>query len=206
MDPDSYTGDFLVEVGNVAVKFLDQKREIDRVVDILFRSWKNRRWVFLLGNGGSASTATHFASDLAKTVSDDPEHYGLKAIALVDNVPLVSATINDWGWENLYITQLRNYWMPRSVVIGISVHGGSGRDKSGAWSQNLLRALEWARHEGGTTIGLSGFDGGPMKDLTHHCLIVPANSTPLVESFHVVLHHLITFKLKERISSHHANQ
>jgi D-sedoheptulose 7-phosphate isomerase len=196
----SYVHSYFDESKLIAEKLKEQETQITKIVDILFDAWKNHRWVFLMGNGGSASTATHFASDLAKTVNDDPMHHGIKAIALVDNIPLVSATTNDWGWENLFITQLRNYWMPKSVVIGISVHGGSGKDKVGAWSQNLLRGLQFAKDIGGSTIGFSGFDGGPMKNLVQTCVVVPAESTPHVESFHVVLHHLIVFRLKDLIS------
>ena len=197
-----YIHSYLDETKLIAEKLKEQEPQISKTVDILFDAWLNNRWVFLMGNGGSASTATHFASDLAKTVNIDPEKHGLKAIALVDNIPLASATTNDWGWDNLYITKLRNYWMPKSVAIGISVHGGSGKDKVGAWSQNLLKGLQFAKDQGGATIGFSGFDGGPMKDLVHACVVVPATSTPQIESFHVVLHHLITFRLKEKIEEY----
>src|SRR3989344_3153829 len=196
---------FLDESREIAQKLKAQDKQISKIVDILFDAWLNNRWVFLMGNGGSASTATHFASDLAKTVNIDPEKHGLKAIALVDNIPLASATTNDWGWDNLYITKLRNYWMPKSVAIGISVHGGSGKDKVGAWSQNLLKGLQFAKDQGGATIGFSGFDGGPMKDLVHACVVVPATSTPQIESFHILLHHLITFRVKEKVIEFYKN-
>ena len=126
-------------------------------------------------------------------------------MSLVENPPLVSAIINDWGWENLYVGQLTTYHagdLKNAVGIGISVHGGSGKDKSGAWSQNLLRGLAYIKDQGGKTIGFSGFDGGPMKDLVDASVVVPVNSTPLVESFHVLLHHLITFRLREKIDEY----
>ncbi len=198
-----YIKQYLNEAMAIADKLKEQEEQINRIISILFDAWENDRWVFIEGNGGSASTATHFASDLVKTINPSPEKRGLKAMALVDNVPLVSATTNDWGWENLYLTQLRNYWVPESVVIGISVHGGSGQDKAGNWSQNLLKGLQFAKDNGGKTIGFSGFDGGPMKDLVDACVVVPVNSTPHVESFHVVLHHLIAFRLKELVDAHH---
>lgn len=183
----------------VAERLKAQSPVIEKIVDVLLDAWKEKRWVFIMGNGGSASTATHFASDLAKTINPHPGFYGLKAMPLSDNVPLVSATVNDWGWDNLYETKLRNYWMPKSVVIGISVHGGTGKDKAGAWSQNLLKGLQFAKDNGGITIGMSGFDGGAMKTMCDLCVVVPADDTSHVESFHVVLHHLITFRLKEKV-------
>jgi D-sedoheptulose 7-phosphate isomerase len=173
---------------------------VARIIDILFVAWKNGNNVFLIGNGGSASTATHFASDLVKTVVDSPDKRGLRATALVDNIPLSSATVNDWGKEHLFTAPLRTFFNPGDIVVAFSVHGGAGRDKDGAWSQNLLQAIQYAKDHGGKTIGFAGFDGGAMKDLCDECVVVPADSTPLVESLHVLLTHLITFRLKELIN------
>ena len=89
--------------------------------------------------------------------------------------------------------------------IGISVHGGSGKDVGGQWSQNLLKGLQYIKDHGGKTIGLSGFDGGPMAALVDAPLVVRADSTPLVEGFHVVLHHLIIFRLKEMVTHETGN-
>lgn len=184
----------------------NQEKNIAGAVEMLFESWKNNRWVFVVGNGGSAGTATHFAADLVKTVIDRPSARGLRALSLVDNVPLVSATTNDWGWDHAYDVTLRPYWEPGSVLVAFSVHGGSGKDKAGAWSQNLIKAIQFAKDNGGRTIGFAGFDGGDMKDICDICVIVPADSTPLVESFHVVLSHLITFELKRMIADHLVSQ
>lgn len=174
--------------------------DLDKIIEILFKAWQERRMVFLIGNGGSASTATHFASDLVKTVIDSPDKRGLKAVSLADNIPLASATVNDWGKENLFIAPLHTFFSPGDVVIVFSVHGGAGKDKDGAWSQNLLKAIQYAKDNGGKTIGFAGFDGGAMKNLCDICLVVPADSTPLVESIHVLLAHFITFRLKEMIN------
>ena len=194
-----YLAERLKETSEAANALKAQVPQIEQIVDILFEAWQQRRWVFLIGNGGSASTATHFTSDLVKTINPDPQRYGIRAVALVDNIPLVSATTNDWGWENVYESQLRTFGEPGSVVIGFSVHGGSGTDKAGAWSQNLLRGLQYAKDHQMTTIGFSGYDGGPMKTLVDACVVAPGESTPHVESFHVTLAHMITFALKERI-------
>ena len=175
------------------------RQEIDRLVEILLDAWKNEKTVFIMGNGGSASTATHFACDLSKVTAVEGKKR-LRAISLNDNIPLMSAWINDNGFENLFSEQLNNLMRKDDVLIGISVHGGSGKDKAGPWSQNLLKAMLTAKEKfQATTVGLSGFDGGAMKEMADLCVVVPFNSTPQVESFHVVLHHLVTFCLRDRL-------
>ncbi len=175
--------------------------EIDRVIEALFDAWRRGATVFLIGNGGSASTATHFACDLSK-VTIAPGKPRLRAISLCDNAALMSAWINDAGFEHLFSEQLRNLMRPRDVLIAISVHGGSGQDRAGLWSQNLLRALSVAKEEfGATVIGFSGFDGGALRQMADICVVVPFPSTPQVESFHLVLEHLISFCLREKIAA-----
>jgi len=201
-----YSVDYLESAVIVAARLKEQSHQISDAIELLFEAWQNKRWVFVIGNGGSASTATHFVADLVKTVIDQPGQKGFKALALADNIPLQSALVNDWGWQSVYEEPLRTYWSAGSVVIAISVHGGSGQDKAGAWSQNLNRAIQFAKDNGGKTIGFAGFDGGVMKELCDVCIVVPAQSTPLVESFHVVLHHLIAFRLKEIIQAHYQSR
>jgi D-sedoheptulose 7-phosphate isomerase len=175
------------------------REDIDKVVEILYGAWLNQNTVFLAGNGGSAGTASHFAADLNKcTIVEGMPR--MRVFSLVDNVPLVSALTNDDGWDNIYVEQLRNFFRSGDVLICISVHGGSGRDKAGEWSQNLLKAIQYAKDNGGRSIGLAGFDGGAMKELADACIVVPYDTTPHVESFHVVLHHLITFCLAEKVA------
>ena len=199
----SYAASFLAKAEEVMRLIrMDQSQKLDAAVLMLLEAWQQNRPVFIMGNGGSASTATHLASDLVKTICDSPTDRGVRAQALVDNIPLVSATVNDWGWENLYTGQLATVYEAGGVGIAFSVHGGAGRDLSGAWSQNLLKGLQYIKDRGGKTIGFSGFDGGAMKDLVDISLVVPADSTPVVEGLHVVLHHLLVFGLKQKIQSH----
>ena len=132
---------------------------VDKSIQILYEAWKDDKQIFVIGNGGSASTATHFASDLNKWVSEKAERR-FRAFALVDNIPLVSALTNDNGWSEVYSDQLRNFFRKGDVLIAISVHGGSGSDKAGLWSQNLLKAVKYAKDNGGKVVGLAGFDGG----------------------------------------------
>ena len=175
--------------------------DIDNAIELLFDAWKNGNSVYFCGNGGSAGTANHFMCDLFKvTVIEGKKRF--KAYCLNDNVPLMTALINDEGWDNLYIEQLKNLFEKGDVLICLSVHGGSGRDKAGAWSQNLLKAIDYVNKNGGKTIGFAGFDGGAMKDIATVSVVVPFDATPHVEAFHVVLQHLIAFRLKEKIKEY----
>jgi len=172
--------------------------DIDDAIELLFDAWKHDNQVFFCGNGGSAGTATHFMCDLFKvTIVKGKKRF--KAFCLNDNIPLMTALINDEGFDNLFIEQLKNLYRKGDVLICLSVHGGSGKDKAGLWSQNLLKAMDYVNNHGGKTIGFSGFDGGAMNDVADVCIVVPFDATPHVEAFHVVLQHLIAFRLKEKI-------
>jgi len=197
VDSKAYIQKYMDDVSQIAGTVSSQ--DIEKVIDILFEAWRKDKQVFTCGNGGSASTATHFACDLAKTVGSEGKR-PFRAECLNDNIPLVLALVNDNGFDDLFSEQLKTKFNPGDVVICLSVHGGAGKDKAGQWSQNLLKAMLYARENGGKSIGFSGFDGGPMKEIADACIVVPANSTPLVESFHLVLEHLIIFRLKEMIA------
>ncbi len=197
MENREFIENYLSEVRKVAeaISVID----IDRAIELLFEAWENGNQVFTCGNGGSASTATHFACDLTKTTLV-PGKKRFRAECLNDNIPLMLALINDEGFDNLFYEQLKAKFEKGDVLICISVHGGAGKDKAGLWSQNLLKSINYAKEMGGKTIGLSGFDGGPMKEIADACIVVPANSTPHVESFHLTLEHLICSCLKEKIA------
>lgn len=182
--------DYFNKTKSCAENLKSKQEQINMIVDILRLAKETNKQVFICGNGGSAGTATHFAADLFKIA-------GIKAISLEENVPLMTALINDDGWGELYVEQLKRLYNPGDVLIAISVHGGSGKDKAGAWSQNLNKAISYVKNNEGVTIGFSGFDGGQMKYSCSVCLVVPIESTPIVESFHAVLHHYIAFELQE---------
>jgi D-sedoheptulose 7-phosphate isomerase len=188
--------DYLSEMRKVTE--LLSVNDIDSIIELLFEAWQNGNHVFICGNGGSASTATHFTCDLTKaTIVKGKKRF--KAWCLNDNIPLVSAITNDNGFDNLYYEQLQNLFESGDVLICISVHGGAGKDQAGLWSQNLLKAMKYVSDNGGKTVGFSGFDGGPMKELADACIVVPVNSTPQVESFHLALEHMICSRLREKI-------
>ena len=196
MDTVEYVKNYFTEMRDVIEKIPSE--QVAGVVEALFTAWKNGNHVFIIGNGGSASTATHMMCDLNKcTIVDGKPRF--KATALVDNIPIVSALTNDDGWGEIYVEQLKNFFTKGDVVIAFSVHGGSGSDKAGAWSQNLLKGMQYAKDNGGVAIGIAGFDGGAMKQMADHCIVVPVESTPHTESLHVAIEHLIANCLKEKI-------
>jgi len=188
---------FLKDVKEIADNLC--KEDVNVVIEVLYNAWKAGKQVFIAGNGGSASTATHFASDLAKFTSVEGKPR-FKVYSLTDNTPLITAITNDLGWSEIYVEQLKNLMKPGDILIAISVHGGSGADKAGPWSQNLLKAVRYVKENEGKVISLVGFDGGVLRKVSDASILVPINSTPHVEGFHLVLTHLICAKLRELIS------
>jgi len=164
--------------------------QIERIKDILLKAYRDGKRVFTMGNGGSATTASHFACDLAKGVAMGSPHTRkrFKVIALTDNLPLLTAWANDTGYENVFVEQLKNLLEEGDVVIAISASGNS---------KNVLRAVEYANSKAAITIGLTGFEGGKLKDMVQECLIVPSNSMERVEDVHLVLGHLLCSYLRE---------
>ncbi len=197
-----YIGRYLEEVKDICNKIdID---EIDKAIDILFEAWKNDNHVYFMGCGGSASTASHFAGDLSKTTIVKGKKR-FKAISLVDNTPVISAWTNDEGWSSVFKGQIENFFKPGDVVVGISVHGGSGKGNAGTWSQNLTLAMQYVKDNGGKCIGLAGFDGGAFKELCDSCITVPKESTPLTEGFHSDIQHLIIFRLRELMEKYESS-
>lgn len=178
------------------------RAEIRRAVDILYVCWRRGGVVFAAGNGGSASTATHLACDLAKATIV-PGRQRLKTVSLADNIPLNSAWTNDSGFASVFAEQLEPWLTEKDVLVALSVHGGSEEGDAGPWSQNLPRAVALARQRGARVIGLSGFGGGALARSADVCIVVPIDTeplgTPLVESWHVAVHHLLCVALRERI-------
>ena len=154
-------------------------------IDILMTCYNNKGVVFTMGCGGSASTASHFTADLAKTVG------GFKSISLVDNIPLVSAITNDLGWNHVFEYQLNPWLTANDVLVGFSVHGGSDN-----WSQNLVKAMALAKKRGAKIIGFTGASGGKMKEMADACLTVNGDTWDTVEGEHSVIAHRLAYALK----------
>jgi len=161
------------------------------LVEILLEARRSRKTVFVMGNGGSGSTASHFACDLAKnTISRDSLRF--KVIALTDNVPQILAWANDTEYENIFIEQLKNLLEEGDIVIGIS---GSGNSK------NVLKALDYANENGAITIGLTGFDGGKVKNVAKETIVVPSYNMQCCEDIHLMLEHLMTSMIREELNN-----
>jgi len=197
MSSEKFVDSYLKESETIAKQ--TSREDISKIIDLLFTAWKEGKQVFLAGNGGSAGTASHLAGDLSKYVASGGKK-AFRAISLNDNVPLLTALTNDAGWENVYVEQLKNHMQKGDVLVVMSVHGGSGSDKAGPWSQNLLKAAKYVKDNGGKVVGFSGFDGGVLKQMADACVVVPANSTPHVEGFHSVFAHMIIERLRQLIA------
>lgn len=160
---------------------------VNEVIGVLHRARLNQRQIFIMGNGGSASTASHFVCDLAKnTRASDRAHF--RVIGLADSMAILSAYANDEGYENVFAHQLASLVQPHDVVIGISTSGKS---------PNVLRAIELANASGATTVGFTGFDAGELGAMVDFHLHVPSNCIEHVEDIHLMLEHLITKALRE---------
>jgi D-sedoheptulose 7-phosphate isomerase len=165
--------------------------EVDRAalaeaIELLDSIRRKRGRVYIMGNGGSAATASHLACDLAKTVGDDAEA-GIRAIALSDSSSLITAWTNDVGPSSAFAGQLAVLLDPGDVVVAISVSGNS---------PNILTALRLARDAGAATIGLLGGDGGTGLMLVDIALHVPRDDYGTVETVHLGLAHALVVGLR----------
>ena len=164
------------------------RQPIADVIDLLQQARRKGSQVFILGNGGSASTASHFACDLAKnTRQKGLPHF--RAIGLTDNMAMFSALANDEGFENVFSEQLASLVRTGDIVIAISASGNS---------QNVINAAEVAHRYEATVIGFTGFDGGRLRQLANINIHVNSNIIEHVEDTHLMLEHLIVRSIKER--------
>ncbi|RME79730.1 MAG: SIS domain-containing protein [Chloroflexi bacterium] len=161
---------------------------IEAIIDAFAQARDEGRTIFLMGNGGSGSTASHMANDLIKNTIQ-PGKPRLRVIALTDNMPIILAIANDWDYSRIFVEQLIPLARPGDLLVGLS---GSGN------SPNVLKAMDWARENGLRTIGLTGRDGGQLKDKADLSLIVPTQSMAQIEDVHLMLGHIIYLGLLER--------
>jgi D-sedoheptulose 7-phosphate isomerase len=179
------------------------REDLGRVIDVLFDAYRNDRTIYTCGNGGSAANATHLACDLAKfTWVTGKKRF--KCTSLCDNAALISALTNDVGFNRIFLEQLDGRMEAGDVLVCLSVHGGSGADKAGPWSQNLVSAANFAKNKGGKVVALVGYDGGALRTMADASVVVPVaanghTSTPHVEGFHEVFHHLICERLLQLV-------
>lgn len=155
--------------------------EINAALNLLLETFEGGNTVFVFGNGGSSATASHFQNDFNKGVSEHTEKK-FNFQCLNDNVATVMAVANDIGFEEVFRFQLIGHMRPGDVALAIS---GSGNSK------NVLNAVEYAKSQGAKVIGLTGFGGGKLKELSDVSLHVPVNSMQITEDIHMVFDHLM---------------
>lgn len=158
------------------------------ILDILERARAERRHIFVFGNGGSASTASHFAADLGKnTVRSHMPRF--QVTCLNDNMAIFSAYANDEGYECVFAEPLISLSDPGDIVFAISASGNS---------PNVLRAVEAANARGLVTIGFAGMTGGALEKLAHYSIVVPSQSYEHIEDVHLMLCHALVAAIKLR--------
>ena len=164
---------------------------INQIADALMKAYESGRMVYLFGNGGSASLASHLACDLGKGTAYCNGGKRFRVLALTDNFATLTAWANDAGYEDVFSEQLRNVVEPQDVAFAIS---GSGNSK------NVLHALQVARAAGATTVGISGFQGGAMKSQCDICVVVPSDNMQIIEDLHLAMAHAIFRIVYSRMS------
>jgi D-sedoheptulose 7-phosphate isomerase len=184
----SYIQWYLDEISSILQQL--PQDQIAQVIQTLDQARMERKKIFLIGNGGSAATASHFANDLIKSTIIDGKPR-MKVIALTDNIPVMLAYANDCGYETIFAEQLDALADPGDILV---VFSGSGR------SPNVIRALDLARRRDLTTIGFTGRDGGDMRERCDICLIAPCQAMEHIEDVHVLLCHLIYSALRDQVA------
>ena len=170
--------------------------EVRALADAIYACYRERRMVFVCGNGGSGSNASHFCEDMGKCTLrredyDNDKKKRLRILSLTDNTPYILAWANDEGFDRVFAEQLKNLASPGDLLIAIS---GSGN------SPNVLRAVDWANKNGLKTFGCTGFDGGKLRKLAQQSLHVPLDDMGIVESIHLTAFHWVVDDLHRRIS------
>lgn len=174
---------YLSDVGRLLTEL--SATAVRQVVDLLLEAYRNDRRLILLGNGGSAATASHLVADFQKMIYLEGGR-PFRAMACTDSMPLVTAWANDTDYANVFAEQVRTWAEPGDVVLAIS---GSGN------SPNVLKAVGVAREQGATTIGLSGFEGGKLAAMVDHSIVVRCDNMQRIEDVHMVLGHLFFWRM-----------
>lgn len=170
--------------------------ELQRWSDLVYQAWERDKFVYIFGNGGSGTTASHMSEDLGKSTLrpedlKDESKKRLKVLSLTDNLGWIMAVGNDVAYDQIFVQQLMNYGQPGDLVIAIS---GSGN------SPNVLHAVDWANRHGLVTFGLTGYDGGKLRRLQQYGLHVDLPDMGMVESIHLCLFHWVLNDVYARIN------
>lgn len=163
-------------------------KEVASVFSTLRTALNEDRQIFIVGNGGSAASASHFVTDLGKGASDVlPRRF--RCMSLNDNVPWMSAIGNDYSYEDVFLRQLQNFGRPNDVLIGVSVSGNS---------PNLVKALIWAKEQGLRTVALVGGKRGRMAEIAEQVVVVQDTHYGRVEDAHMGILHMLCYGFMER--------
>ena len=172
---------FLKEQESCLEQISGQTDIIEKIIKILIKARDKGKKIYTMGNGGSASTASHFVSDLLKTaITKNNKRFS--AISLTDNVPVILAWSNDASYDDVFVEQIKNFLSKGDVIIGFS---GSGRSK------NVVKAMIYGKKNGALCIGITGMSGGDFPKICDVCLTVPSDDMLAIESAHVTLCHCI---------------
>lgn len=166
--------------------------QLEKIEKTLISAYKNKDHIFIIGNGGSASTASHLTCDLAKTViahKGDSRRLGFKTICLAENIPLITAWSNDVDYECIFEEQLKNLANKNDVLIAISASGNS---------PNIINCAKAAKELGMSIIGLTGFGGGKLAKIADTALVVDSYEYGPVEDIHLVISHILTFHFQHK--------
>src|SRR5262245_3679936 len=169
--------------------------DVKALSDSIHACYEAGRFVFVCGNGGSGSNASHFCEDVGKGTLrredfENDRKRRVKILSLTDNTPYILAWGNDEGFDRIFVEQLKNLGSPSDLLVAIS---GSGN------SPNVLRAVEWANAHGMKTFGCTGFSGGKLRKLAHQGLHVPLDDMGIVETVHLAAFHWVVDDLHRRI-------
>jgi len=185
---------FYQEYHKYLSKLLDNLdcKAIEEVTKLILEKSRDGQDIFLVGNGGSAATASHFATDLVQCSQPEAGLY-FRAISLADNVPLLTALSNDKGYEEVFTGQIRNLFHKNDILIAISASGNS---------PNVIAAVRLARQLGGATVGLVGFDGGELAQICDYVIHAYTNKGEYgpVEDIHLIIDHMVTSYLRMKLS------
>ena len=198
-----FVDSYLRETAEIALA--TSREDMARVIEVLFEAYRSDRTIYTCGNGWSAANASHLACDIAKFTWVEGKRR-FKCASLCDNAALISALTNDVGFNRIFLEQLDGRLVAGDVLVCLSVHGGAGADRAGPWSQNLVAAADFARGAGARVVALVGYDGGALRQMADASVVVPrtgagTTSTPHVEGFHEVYHHLICERLLQLVAA-----
>ena len=183
-DESNSTADFSDKYLNYLTKVIADmpRKEIGELIDKLLECREQGKMIFFVGNGGSAATSSHFANDIS--IGTRTKTKPFKALSLTDNVAILTALGNDDGYDSIFIRQLQNYAKPGDVLVAISASGNS---------PNIVEVMKWAKDNKMFTVGLSGFDGGKLREMSDLKVHIPTPKGEYgpVEDAHMIVDHLV---------------